>query len=226
MMKIKTRVKTRIVQNARTRSNSSNRWLQRQLNDPYVLQAQQDGLRSRAAYKIAEIQNKYKIFKQGMKVIDLGAAPGSWCQIIAQYLKLGKKNNAQLIALDLLEIEALAGVEFIQGDFHDADIKKQLVDTLEGNLADVVVSDMAANTTGHAQTDHIRTTDLATQAYLFAIEHLKPGGHFISKIFRGGAESELLLPIKKNFKTVKHFKPESSRKESTEIYLIAMDKKA
>lgn len=225
MVKINTRVKTRIVENARSRSNSSNRWLQRQLNDPYVLQAQQDGLRSRAGFKITEINEKYKLFKPGMKVIDLGAAPGSWCQMIMQYIRLGKNKNAQLIALDLLEIEELANVEFLQGDFHDAEIKQALISRLGGELADIVVSDMAANTTGHAQTDHIRTTDLATSAYNFAIEHLKPGGHFITKIFRGGAEAELLNPIKKSFKTVKHFKPESSRKESTEIYLIALDKK-
>ena len=225
MIKIKSRVKTRIVQNARSRSNSSNRWLQRQLNDPYVLQAQADGLRSRAAYKIAEIHQKYKLFKPGMKVLDLGAAPGSWCQIIAQYIKLSTNKSSKLIALDLLEIEELAGVDFIQGDFHDPDIKTQLATKLDNQLADIVVSDMAANTTGHAQTDHIRTTELATQAYQFATQHLKQGGHFITKIFRGGAEVELLNPIKRDFQTVKHFKPESSRKESTEIYLIALNKR-
>lgn len=224
-MHIKSRVATRKVKNARSRSNSSNRWLSRQLNDPFVLQSKIDGFRSRAAYKILEIHEKYKLFTRGMKVIDLGAAPGGWCQVAAKYIGLGKDPNATLLAVDLLPVDAIPGMDFIQGDFHDPEIKAAISDALNSELADIVLSDMAANTTGHAETDHIRTMELAYQAYLFAREHLKTGGHFVTKIFRGGAEAELLVPIKQEFKTVKHFKPSSSRKESTEIYLIAMNKK-
>lgn len=217
-----TRVKT-----SKKRSVASNRWLQRQLNDPYVARSKIDGYRSRAAYKIIEINDKFKLLKPGINVVDLGAAPGGWSQIAAKIIKSdtpGAKNK--LIAIDLLEIESIPGVTFFQADFYDPNTKELIISQLGGELVDVVLSDMAANATGHSTTDHLKIIDLCENAVHFALQILKPGGHFVAKIFRGGAENEILNVVKQNFKIVKHFKPNSSRKESSEFYLIAMDRKA
>lgn len=216
-----TRVKT-----ARGRKNSSTRWLKRQLNDPYVAKSKIDGYRSRAAYKLIEINDKFHLLKKGMDVVDLGGAPGGWCQVasrITESYKDSAKNK--LIAIDLLEIEPIPGVLAFQADFYKQETKDLIINELNGNLADIVLSDMAANTTGHAPTDHLRTIDLCENALYFALDILKPGGHFVAKIFRGGAESDLLNIVKQNFKKVKHFKPESSRKESSEFYMVALERK-
>lgn len=216
-----TRVKT-----AKGRKKSSSRWLARQLNDPYVAKAKLDGYRSRAAYKLVEITEKFKILAPGINVVDLGAAPGGWSQVAAKIIKSDNpRAKNKLIAIDLLDIESLSGVICLQKDFFEDDAKDMIINHLNGELADVVLSDMAANTIGHSATDHIRIVALCEDAFHFAMKILKPGGHFIAKIFRGGAEGELLNEIKQNFTTVKHFKPKSSRKESSEFYLIALGRK-
>lgn len=217
----RTRVKT-----AKKKKPSSQKWLLRHLNDSYVAKSKIDGYRSRAAYKLIDINNKFKLFKKGMNVIDLGAAPGGWSAVAAKLIgsdNIDAKNK--LIAIDLLAIDELPGVVFYQKNFFDDDIKDLIQKNLDGNLIDVVLSDMAANTTGHKSTDNLRTVMLCEAAFEFAVQLLKPGGHFVAKIFRGGAEGELLDRAKRNFKKVKHFKPDASRKESSEFYLIAMDKK-
>lgn len=214
------------VKTAKKRKTSSTRWLKRQLNDPYVAKSKLDGYRSRAAYKLIEINDKFKILKPNFNVVDLGAAPGGWSQVAAKIIKSHLDNaKNKLVAIDLLEMDPMAGVVCLEKDFFEEDAKTLIVKNLDDQLADVVLSDMAANTTGHSQTDHIRIMDLCENALIFALSILKPGGHFVAKIFRGGAESELLNLAKQNFKKVKHFKPESSRKESSEFYLIALDKK-
>jgi len=216
-----TRVKT-----AKKRKPSSTRWLSRQLNDHYVAKSKIDGYRSRAAYKIIEINEKFQLFRPGMNVVDLGAAPGGWSQVVAKIIKSStEKNKNKLVAIDLLPIDPISGAIFLQKNFFDQDAKEMIIESLDGNLADVVLSDMAANTTGNKPTDHLRIIDLCENALLFALTILKPGGSFVAKIFRGGAEGELLKLVKQNFKIVKHFKPESSRKESSEFYLIALDRK-
>lgn len=214
------------VKTAKRRKTSSNQWLARQLNDPYVLKSKIDGYRSRAAYKLLEIHDKFHLLKPGMKVIDLGAAPGGWSQVAARLTKSDQQNekNSEIIAVDLLEIEPIVGVQSIQKDFYSADAEGIITAMINGK-ADVVMSDMAANTTGHASTDHIRTLDLCEHALDFALKILKPGGHFVTKIFRGGAENSVLNRVKLNFHTVKHFKPASSRKESVEVYLVALNRK-
>jgi 23S rRNA (uridine2552-2'-O)-methyltransferase len=214
------------VKTAKRRKTSSTRWLKRQLNDPFVARAKLDGYKSRSAYKLIEINDKFHVLNAGDNVIDLGAAPGGWSQVAAKIIKsdtLSAKNK--LVAIDLLPIEVIAGVTSFEKDFFDDDAKDLIVNTLDGRLADIVLSDMAANTTGHSQTDHLRILDLCENALIFALTILKPGGHFVAKIFRGGAEANLLTIAKQNFKKVKHFKPDSSRKESSEFYLIALDKK-
>lgn len=214
------------VKTAKKRKTSSTRWLKRQLNDPYVAKSKLDGYRSRAAYKLIEINDKFKILKPNFNVVDLGAAPGGWSQVAAKIIKSHLDNaKNKLVAIDLLEMDPMAGVVCLEKDFFEEDAKTLIVKNLDDQLADVVLSDMAANTTGHSQTDHIRIMDLCENALIFALSILKPGGHFVAKIFRGGAESELLNLAKQNFKKVKHFKPESSRKESSEFYLIALDRK-
>ncbi|MGI4775899.1 MAG: RlmE family RNA methyltransferase [Janthinobacterium lividum] len=211
------------VKTSKRRNISSNKWLQRQLNDPLVSRAKIDGYRSRAAYKLIEINEKFKLLTPGTKVVDLGAAPGGWSQVVAKILQAQRDKNC-IIAIDLLEMEEIPGVTFIKGDFYDEHILKLIKNEVKDN-ADLVLSDMAANTTGHSATDHLRIIDLCEQALDFALTILRPGGHFVAKIFRGGAESNILNKAKLNFSTVKHFKPESSRKESTEFYLIALKKK-
>ncbi|MBN8511859.1 MAG: RlmE family RNA methyltransferase [Rickettsiales bacterium] len=214
------------VKTAKRRKTSSTRWLSRQLNDQYVVRSKLDGYRSRAAYKILEINEKFEILKPGYNVIDLGAAPGGWSQVATKLIGSNSKNaKNKLVAIDLLEIEPIAGATLIKMDFNDESAKQTILDILDGKLADVVMSDMAANTIGHGKTDHLRIIALCEDALEFALKVLKPGGHFIAKIFRGGAEGEMLDVVKKNFKIVKHFKPDSSRKESSEFYLIALERK-
>jgi len=214
------------VKTAKRRKTSSTRWLARQLNDQYVARSKIDGYKSRAAYKIIEINDKFHILKAGFNVVDLGAAPGGWSQVAAKIIKSDSTNAPnKLIAIDLLQIENIPGVISFQKDFYDPDTQEIIINALEGNLADVVMSDMAANTIGHSQTDHLRIMALCENALHFALKILKPRGHFVAKIFRGGAEVDLLNIVKQHFKTIKHFKPDSSRKESSEFYLIALNKK-
>ncbi|MCC8483660.1 MAG: RlmE family RNA methyltransferase [Rickettsia endosymbiont of Labidopullus appendiculatus] len=215
------------VKTAKRQKNSSKQWLARQLNDPYVAKAKIDGYRSRSAYKLLEIHEKFNLLKPGMKLVDLGAAPGGWSQVAAKIIKSDESasNNSMIIAVDLLEIEPIIGVDCLQKDFYAEGTEEAIIKMLDGS-ADIVMSDMAANTTGHAKTDHIRTLDLCEHALDFALKVLKPGGHFIAKIFRGGTENSTLNKIKLNFHKVKHFKPSSSRKESVEIYLIALSRKS
>lgn len=202
------------VRTAKKRSKSSTQWLERQLNDPYVRKAQMEGYRSRAAYKLKELDEKLDLIKRGMSVIDLGAAPGGWSQVAVE------KCAGKIIALDLLPMEPVPDVTFLQMDFMDDDAPEALVTALGGG-ADVVLSDMAPNTTGHRNTDHLRIMMLAEAAYDFAADVLKPGGTFVTKVFQGGAQNELLLRLKKDFQTVRHIKPPASRKESSEQYVVA-----
>jgi 23S rRNA (uridine2552-2'-O)-methyltransferase len=203
------------VTDAKKRKLSSNLWLERQLNDPYVAKAQAEGWRSRAAYKLIEIDEKIHILKSGQTVVDLGAAPGGWSQVAA-------KKGCRVIALDLLEMDDVPGVTFFQMDFMDDTAPEILLDAMGGSGADIVMSDMAHNTTGHKNTDHIRIMALVESAYEFAIEVLKPGGVFLAKVFQGGTENDVLARMKKDFKSVKHIKPPASRKDSSETYVVAM----
>jgi 23S rRNA (uridine2552-2'-O)-methyltransferase len=212
------RVKKVQLKNARGRKTSSQRWLRRHFNDPYVQQAQRQGYRSRAAFKILEIDTKFKLFKPGHVVVDLGAAPGGWSQIAAKAITANTQSNS-LFAIDLLPVEPIPGMNYIQGDFLDLANQKKLV-SLTGNQVDVVLSDMAAQTTGHASTDHTRTRALAEAAFSFAQNVLKEGGTFVTKVFAGGTHQELLIQLKQDFKSVKHYKPPASRKESPEVYVV------
>ena len=202
------------------RKLSSKLWLERQLNDPYVAQAKRDGLRSRAAFKLLEIDDKYRLLKHGMAVVDLGAAPGGWSQIAAR--RVGAANgNGKVIAIDLLEMPEIPGVTFAQLDFLAEDAPEKLL-AMMGGRADVVMSDMAANTTGHRKTDQLRIIGLVETAAAFAADVLNPGGTFVAKVFQSGAEGELLAQLKRDFSTVKHVKPASSRQDSSERYVLAM----
>jgi len=207
-----TRVKT-----AKGRRLSSTRWLQRQLNDPYVIEAKRLGYRSRAAFKLIELDDKFHFLNKGAKVIDLGAAPGGWTQVAMQ--RIGDKGH--VVGIDLQEMEAIAGADLIQGDFLDDDAPDRLKDLL-GGPADVVLSDMAAASTGHPQTDHLRIMGLLEVAVDFAADVLAPGGAFVGKVLQGGTENELLAALKRDFKTVKHAKPPASRSDSAEVYVVAM----
>lgn len=210
--KAKTKVRT-----AKGRKTSSTKWLQRQLNDPYINKAEQEGYRSRAAFKIKEIDEKLGgLFKKDMVVVDLGAAPGGWSQVAAE---AGCK---KIVAIDLLEIDEIPGVDFVQMDFMDDAAPDKLKDMIGGDgLVDIVMSDMAPNTIGHKQTDHLRIMAVVEAAYYFAVEVLKPDGVFIAKVFQGGAQNTLLAEMKKDFKVTRHIKPPSSRKESSEQFLVA-----
>ena len=203
------------VKTARRRTSSSTRWLQRQLNDPYVHEAQRLGYRSRAAFKITGIDEKLRLFKPGQVIVDLGAAPGGWSQVAVE------RKAKKVVAIDLLEIEPIPGVDFVQMDFMEDDAPDRLK-AMTGGPVDLVLSDMAPNTTGHQETDHLRIMGLVEAAYLFATEVLKPGGGFVAKVFQGGAEQELLKQMKKDFTTVKHIKPPASRKESAEQFVVAL----
>jgi 23S rRNA (uridine2552-2'-O)-methyltransferase len=198
------------------RKLSSRTWLERQLADPYVARAQREGYRSRAAFKLIEIDDKYRLLKQGARVIDLGAAPGGWSEIAAK--RIGP--TGRIVALDILDFKPMTGVEFLKLDFLDASAPDRLKEMLGGN-ADVVLSDMAANTTGHRKTDHLRIMALAEAAAYFAREVLNNGGIFLCKVLQGGTESALLAALKRDFETVKHVKPPASRTDSAELYLLA-----
>ena len=211
---LKTRVKT-----ARKRSLASTLWLERQLNDPYVAQARREGFRSRAAYKLIEIDDKYKLLKPGQRIVDLGAAPGGWSQVAAARTGAAS-GKGRVIAIDLLEMDAVDGVEFRRMDFHDADAPERLREWL-GAGADGVLSDMAANATGHRKTDQLRIIGLVELAAEYAAEVLAPGGFFVAKVLQGGAEGELLARLKRQFAVVRHVKPKASRADSSELYLLA-----
>jgi len=201
------------------RKLSSKLWLERQLNDPYVVRAKRDGLRSRAAYKLIEMDEKYHLLKPGQIVVDLGAAPGGWSQVAAR--KVGALDGkGKVVAIDLLEMPEIPGVEFAQLDFMDTRAPETLREMI-GGRADVVMSDMAANTTGHRKTDQLRIVGLVETAAAFAAEVLKPGGTFIAKVFQSGADADLLAQVKRDFATVRHVKPAASRQESSERYLVA-----
>jgi len=200
------------------RKLSSKLWLERQLNDPYVAKAKREGYRSRAAFKLIEIDDKYRILKPGMTVVDLGAAPGGWSQIAAR--RVGSPEKGKVIAIDLLEMGEIPGVTFAQMDFLDADAPEELV-AMMGGRADVVMSDMAANTTGHRKTDQLRIVGLVEAAAQFASEVLNPGGTFLAKVFQSGADAELQAQLKRDYATVRHVKPASSRQDSSERYVLA-----
>ena len=198
------------------RKLSSKLWLERQLNDPYVARAKREGFRSRAAYKLIEIDDKARVLKKGMRVIDLGAAPGGWSQVAAR--RVGAQGR--VVAIDVLPMDAIAGVDFAQLDFLSADAPEKLRVML-GGPADVVLSDMAANATGHAKTDHLKIMGLVEAAADFAREVLAPGGSFLAKVLQGGTEAALLVGLKRDFASVKHVKPAASRSDSAELYLLA-----
>lgn len=207
------------VKSAGKRKLSSKLWLERQLNDPYVAQAKRDGWRSRAAYKLIEMDDKYRLLKPGQVVVDLGAAPGGWSQVAAR--KVGAlEGKGKVVAIDLLEMPEIPGVTFTQLDFMD-DRAPDMLREMIGGGADVVMSDMAANTTGHRKTDQLRIVGLVEAAAAFAAEVLKPGGTFIAKVFQSGADAELLAQVKRDFATVRHVKPAASRQDSSERYLLA-----
>ena len=213
---LKQRVKT-----ASRRKPSSQRWLQRQLNDPYVARTKAEGWRSRAAFKLKEINEKYDLLKRGSRVVDLGAAPGGWSQVAAT-ITGSTDVDPLIVALDILGMDPLPGVVVLQKDFLDDDAPDLLIDALGGHKADLVLSDMAAPTTGHKSTDHLRIIGLCEAAAEFARDVLAPGGHFLAKVFRGGAENELLAGLKRDFQRVHHVKPPASRADSAEMYLLAM----
>jgi 23S rRNA (uridine2552-2'-O)-methyltransferase len=213
---LKVRVRT-----AKQRKASSARWLERQLNDPYVARARGEGYRARSAYKLIEIDDKHRLLAPGKRVVDLGAAPGGWAQVAAA--RTGSTDTQPLVvAIDYLDMDPIPGVTILKKDFLDDDAPAIILDTL-GGAPDVILSDMAAPTTGHRQTDHLRTMHLCETAADFAITTLKPGGHFVAKVFRGGTEAELLAALKRNFRTVHHVKPPASRAASVELYLVAKD---
>ena len=203
------------VKTAKKRSQSSIKWLERQLNDPYVKKAKADGYRSRAAYKLIELDEKFKILRGSKRVVDLGIAPGGWAQVLRRVAP-----KASIVGIDLLETDPIEGVTIFQMDFMDDAAPAALARALDGP-PDLVLSDMAANTVGHKQTDHLRTMGLVEAAAWFAIETLDKGGTFISKVLAGGTDKELLDLLKKHFKMVKHAKPPASRKGSSEWYVVA-----
>jgi 23S rRNA (uridine2552-2'-O)-methyltransferase len=202
------------------RTVSSQRWLERQLNDPYVAAAQREGYRSRAAYKLMEIDDKERLLKPGKRVVDLGAAPGGWSQIATDRVK-AVDGKGQVVAIDLLDMEPIAGVQFIKLDFMDETAPVRLKAMLRDGKADIVLSDMAAQGTGHVRTDHLRIMGLAEAAAEFASEVLSPGGAFVCKVLQGGTERDLLDRLKRDFASVKHVKPPASRAESAEMYVVA-----
>jgi len=207
------------LKSARKRTTSQQIWLQRQLNDPYVAKAKEAGYKSRAAFKLLEIDDKYKLLKPGMRIVDLGAAPGGWCQVAAERIK-STDADCRIVGIDLLPIDPLPGVDFFQMDFTlpeaDEELKRRL-----GGQANGVISDMAANTTGHKATDHLKIVGLAEMAAAFARDVLAPGGFFLCKLFQGGETVTLLNDLKRDFATVRHVKPAASRDGSSELYVLA-----
>ncbi len=211
---LKVRVKT-----SRNRTTSSQRWLQRQLNDPYVARARREGWRSRAAFKLIEMDEKAKLLRKGMRIVDLGAAPGGWSQVAAQKIGL-EGGHGKIVGIDLLEMEPIPGVIFAQMDFLAPDAPEKLLALLDGP-ADLVMSDMAANATGHKKTDHLKIVALVELAVDFARQVLAPGGAFLAKVLQGGTEGTLLADLKRDFAQVKHVKPAASRADSAELYVLA-----
>lgn len=202
------------VRTARGRTVASQRWLARQLNDPYVRAARREGWRSRAAFKLIELDERFRLIRRGARVLDLGAAPGGWTQVTVRH------GAGVVVAVDLLAMEPVAGATLIRGDFQDADMPGRLMAAL-GGPADLVLSDMAPNTTGHNATDHLRIMALAELALTFATEVLAPGGGFVCKVFQGGSEKAMLEAMKQRFEQVRHAKPPASRKDSSELYVVA-----
>jgi 23S rRNA (uridine2552-2'-O)-methyltransferase len=203
----------------KTRTVSQKRWLERQLNDPYVARAKREGMRSRAAYKLIEIDDKYHLLKSGGAVVDLGAAPGGWSEIAAKRVGAAE-GRGKVVAIDVLEMSPIAGVEFRQLDFLDPAAPGVLHAMLSGK-ADVVLSDMAANATGHKKTDQLKIMALVEAGAEFAREVLRPGGSFLTKVLQGGTDAALLAALKRDFASVKHVKPQASRADSSELYLLA-----
>ncbi|MGA9659993.1 MAG: RlmE family RNA methyltransferase [Asticcacaulis sp.] len=206
------------VKTAKFRTQSSAKWLERQLNDPYVVRAKAEGWRSRAAFKLIEIDERFHLLHKGARVIDLGCAPGGWVQVAM------KRGAAIVIGVDLLPVDPVPGAELLEADFTDPAIGPKLMEML-GGKPDLVLSDLAHNTVGHKQTDHLKIMGLLEMAGDFALENLKPGGTFVAKAFQGGETEHLLLKLKLSFESVKHFKPKSSRAGSTEIYIVAQNYK-
>jgi 23S rRNA (uridine2552-2'-O)-methyltransferase len=202
------------VKTARKRSAASARWLARQLNDPYVAAAKKQGWRSRAAFKLLELDDRFHVIRRGARVVDLGAAPGGWTQVAVQ------RGAGSVLTVDLLPMDPITGSVILQGDFSDPDMPEKLGAML-GGKADLVLSDMAPNTTGHAATDHLRIMALAEMALEFAVAVLAEGGAFVAKVFQGGSEREMLERLKRHFAVVRHAKPPASRKESSELYVVA-----
>jgi 23S rRNA (uridine2552-2'-O)-methyltransferase len=202
------------VRASKKRSAASQRWLTRQLNDPYVAAAKQQGFRSRAAFKLVELDERFRLIRRGAQVVDLGAAPGGWIQVAMQ------RGAARVVAVDLLPVDPVTGAVMLQGDFINPEVQARMVSEL-GGKADLVLADMAPNTTGHAATDHLRIMALAEAALEFAAEVLAEGGGFVAKVFQGGAERAMLERLKQRFAVVRHAKPPASRKESSELYVVA-----
>ena len=212
---LKVKVKT-----GKGRTVSQKIWLERQLNDPYVHEAKKLGYRSRSAFKLIEIDDKYKFLKPGGRVVDLGAAPGGWCQVAAQRVK-AEDGKGKVVAIDMHSMDPIPSVTIFKKDFYDEDAPAVLIEALGGGQADCVLSDMATHATGHKQTDHINIIALVETAYVFAKSILKPDGTFLAKVLRGGTEGALLASLKKDFKTVRHVKPMSSRDDSAELFMLA-----
>ena len=208
------RASAKRLKTAKERTPSSQAWLERQLNDPFVAEAQAKGYRSRAAFKLSEIDQKFRLIGRGARVVDLGCAPGGWVQIALE------RGAGAVVGVDLLSLDPLHPATIIQADFTDPAVGPRLIELL-GGAPDLILSDMAPNTTGHAATDHIRIMALLEAAYPFACEVLKPGGIFVAKVFQGGTERELLAQMKKDFDDVRHAKPKASRSDSSEIYVVA-----
>jgi 23S rRNA (uridine2552-2'-O)-methyltransferase len=209
------------VKTGKGRTVSQKNWLERQLNDPYVHEARKQGYRSRAAFKLIEIDDKYRFLKPGGRVIDLGAAPGGWSQVAAARVKAGK-GRGKVVAIDIHSMDAITDVAFLHKDFLADDAPQMLIDALAGEKANVVLSDMAAHATGHRQTDHILIMSLVETAYHFAKDVLAPGGAFLAKVLRGGTENQLLADLKKDFASVRHVKPMASRDDSAELFVLAL----
>jgi 23S rRNA (uridine2552-2'-O)-methyltransferase len=203
------------VKTAKKRSPASAEWLRRQLNDPYVQEAKRQGWRSRAAFKLLELDDRFHVIRKDCRVVDLGAAPGGWAQVAV------RRGAGRVVGIDLLPIDPVPGASFVQGDFNDPEMPERLAVAIGGN-ADLVLSDMAPNTTGHAATDHLRIMALAELAAVFARDVLAPDGAFVAKVFQGGSERAMLEALKRDFVSVRHAKPPASRKESSELYVVAM----
>lgn len=218
--KLTGRTLTKRVRSAKGRKLSSTQWLQRQLNDPYVAEAQARGYRSRAAFKLLELDDRFKFLTPGSRIVDLGAAPGGWTQVAVERA-ITRKGGGKVVGIDLTEIEPIAGAITLVGDFLDDDAPNRLRAALDGP-ADVVLSDMAAKATGHPSTDHLRIMGLCETALMFAREVLVPGGAFVAKVLQGGTENQLLADMKRDFETVRHAKPPASRADSAEMYVVAL----